>query len=206
MIEWNDYAREAVSTAIYPGRGMKLGLLYATQGLRGEAGEVCEHGKKLLRDDAGQLTSERRSKFQKELGDVCWYASAVAFEARFELGNAMIRDPLNYPEQLNYVGRGTAIGINYATARLHSATAKVGDYALYVMPHVLEDGANWVEALDQGQQIRANIRTALSHVMFWVLDVCVSTDLSLGMVMRANLEKLKDRKERGVLQGGGSER
>jgi len=206
MIQWNEYAEAAASSAIYPGRGMKLGLLYATQGLRGEAGEVCEHGKKLLRDDGGQLTNERRGKFQKELGDVCWYASAVAFEARFHLGDAVIRDPLNYPEQLNYVGRGTAIGINYATARLHSATAKVGDFALYVMPHVLEDGVVWCDVIDQGRVIRTNIRTALSHVMFWVQEACVSTDLSLDMVMRANLEKLADRKARGVLQGGGSER
>jgi NTP pyrophosphatase (non-canonical NTP hydrolase) len=206
MIEWNDYASEAVGTAIYPGRGMKLGLLYATQGLRGEAGEVCEHGKKMLRDDAGQLTSERRGKLQKELGDVCWYAASVAFEARFELGKAVIRDIKNYPEQLTYTGRGTVIGTNYAMARLHSATAKVGDYALYVMPHVLEDGDVWVEKLDQGRVIQGNIRTALSHVMFWVMEVCASTDLSLDMAMRANLEKLADRKARGVLQGGGSNR
>jgi len=206
MIEWNDYADAAVSTAIYPGRGMKLGLLYATQGLRGEAGEVCEHGKKLLRDDGGQLTAERRGQFQKELGDVCWYAAAVGFESRFELGSATIRDQKDWPEQLNYVGRGTAIGINYATARMHSATAKAGDFALRVMPYVLEDGQNWTEAIDQGRKIRASIRTSIAHVMFWASEVCVATDLSLAMVMRANLEKLADRRDRGVLQGGGSER
>lgn len=206
MIEWNDYAIGATKTAVYPGRGNKLGLLYATQGLRGEAGEVCEHGKKILRDDAGQLTHERRGSLQKELGDVCWYAATVAFESRFQLADAVIRDPKNYPEQLNYVGRGTVIGTNYAMARLHSACAKVGDFALYVMPHVLEDGDVWVDKIDQGKAIRANIRTALSHVMFWMIELCRSTDLSLDMVMRANLEKLADRKERGVLGGGGSNR
>lgn len=206
MIEWNEYATGAIALAIYPGMRAKLGLLYTTQGLRGEAGEVCEHGKKMLRDDAGQLTKERRVLLQKELGDVCWYAAAVAFESRIELAAAVISDPKNYPEQLNYVGRGTVIGINYAMARLHSACAKVGDFALYVMPHVLEDGDVWVDKIDQGSFIRANIRTALSHVMFWMLEVCKSTDLSLDMVMRANLEKLADRKERGVLGGGGSDR
>lgn len=206
MIEWDNYASAAVESAIYPGRGMKLGLLYATQGLRGEAGEVCEQAKKILRDDGAQLTNERRGKFQKELGDVCWYAAAVASEARFTLGSTEISDLMSYPEQLNYVGRGTAIGIVYATARLHSATAKVGDFALYVMPHVLEDGAYWVDAIDQGTVIRLNIRTALSHVMFWVKEVCEGTDLSLDMVMRANLEKTKSRKARGTLQGDGSER
>ena len=206
MIEWNDYATKAVSTAIYPGSSMKLGLLYVTQGLRGESGEVCEEGKKLLRDDGGQLGQARRDKFQKELGDVCWYAAAVARESRFEFGKAVIRDQKNWPEQLTYKGRGTAIGINYATARMHSACAKVGDFALYVMPHAIADGASWVTEIDQGRTIQANIRTALSHVMFWVLEVCTSTDLSLDMVMRANLEKLADRKARGVLGGGGSER
>lgn len=206
MIDWNEYGELARRLAIYPGRGMKLGLLFATQGLRGEAGEVCEQAKKLLRDDGGQLTSERRARFQGELGDLCWYAAAVAAECNFLLGGTAITDPLNYPEQLNYVGRGTAIGINYACARLHSATAKVGDFALHVMPHVLEDGDFWVDAIDQGQKIRASIRTGISHVMFWVNEVCRDTDISLDMVMRANLETLNSRQARGVLQGDGSTR
>jgi NTP pyrophosphatase (non-canonical NTP hydrolase) len=206
MIEWDDYASQAAGTAIYPGRGMKLGLLYAAQGLRGEAGEVCELGKKLLRDDGGQLTAERRGKYQKELGDVCWYASQVAFECRFKLSETILRDPLNYPEQLTYVNRGGPIGINYASARLHTSAAKTGDFVLNVMPYVLDDGASWIDTIDQGRTIRASIRTGVSHVMFWVVELCTSVEISIDAVMRMNLEKLERRQEEGLLQGDGSER
>ena len=46
----------------------------------GEAGEVAEHAKKAIRDDAGTVTDERRAAMAKELGDVLWYVSQLASE------------------------------------------------------------------------------------------------------------------------------
>ncbi len=74
------YAGRAVSTAIYPGAGTFGGLTYAALGLNGEAGELAEHVKKAMRDDGAVLTPERRVKLVAELGDVLWYAAAVARE------------------------------------------------------------------------------------------------------------------------------
>lgn len=206
MIDWNDYAEQVHALVIYPGRGTKLGLLFASQGLRGEGGEVVEQAKKLLRDDGGQLSAERRGRFQGELGDVCWYAAALCFECGFELASTALTDPLDYPEQLTYVNRGGPIGINYASGKLHSTTAKTGDYALHVMPYVLPDGARWYDSIDQGRTIKAGIHTGVSHVMFWVSELCTSVEISLDLAMRANLKKLHSRQERGVLQGDGSNR
>ncbi len=78
-----DYQRDAGRTAIYPGAGKNL--LYPTLGLCGEAGEVAEKVKKMLRDDAGLLTAERRAALGAELGDVLWYVAQVATEAGLEL-------------------------------------------------------------------------------------------------------------------------
>lgn len=61
------------------------GLTYAILGLNGEAGELAEHLKKMLRDDAGVLTEERRAALKKELGDQFWYVCAVARELGFSL-------------------------------------------------------------------------------------------------------------------------
>lgn len=60
----------AKSTAVYPAH---CGMPYCALGLAGETGEVVEHVKKMLRDDGGVPTEERRDKIQKELGDVLWY-------------------------------------------------------------------------------------------------------------------------------------
>lgn len=53
-------------------------LVYCSLGLAGEAGEVVENTKKLLRDDNTQLTEQRREKIISELGDVLWYVANLA--------------------------------------------------------------------------------------------------------------------------------
>ena len=78
-----DYQVRSRATAVYPGAGENL--LYPTLGLCGEAGEVAEKVKKMLRDDAGVLTPERRAALAAELGDVLWYVAQVATEAGLEL-------------------------------------------------------------------------------------------------------------------------
>ncbi len=82
-MDLRDYQRESRATAVYPGAGDNL--TYPALGLCGEAGEVAEKVKKLLRDDAGVLTDERREALAGELGDVLWYLAQVATEARLDL-------------------------------------------------------------------------------------------------------------------------
>ena len=78
-MELADYQQRSRATAVYPNAGGDL--LYPTLGLCGEAGEVAEKVKKMLRDDAGVLTDERRAALAAELGDVLWYLAQVATEA-----------------------------------------------------------------------------------------------------------------------------
>jgi NTP pyrophosphatase (non-canonical NTP hydrolase) len=77
------YQRLSRRTATYPGAGENI--VYPTLGLAGEAGEVAEKVKKLLRDDGGVLSEERRAALSAELGDVLWYVAQVATEAGLEL-------------------------------------------------------------------------------------------------------------------------
>jgi NTP pyrophosphatase (non-canonical NTP hydrolase) len=79
----SDYQHRSRATAVYPQAGDNL--LYPTLGLCGEAGEVAEKVKKMLRDDGGVLSDERREALGKELGDVLWYVAQVATEAGLEL-------------------------------------------------------------------------------------------------------------------------
>lgn len=51
---------------------------YYAVAVAGEAGEILEHVKKNLRDDGGELSSERREKIIKEMGDVLWYLAVCA--------------------------------------------------------------------------------------------------------------------------------
>jgi NTP pyrophosphatase (non-canonical NTP hydrolase) len=82
---FNQYQLRAGMTAIYPNRGDNL--YYPALGLAGEAGEVCEKIKKVMRDKDGKLNSEDRTMLIKELGDVLWYVSAIADELDAFLGD-----------------------------------------------------------------------------------------------------------------------
>lgn len=58
----------------------KLSWVYPALGLSGEAGEVSEKLKKILRDKNGIVSSEDKKAIEKELGDVLWYINAIAVD------------------------------------------------------------------------------------------------------------------------------
>ena len=74
-MDFDTYQDSAEDTATYPGQGENTGLMYAALGLASEAGEVAGKVKKAWRD--GNLDIEA---IEAELGDVLWYAAAVATE------------------------------------------------------------------------------------------------------------------------------
>jgi len=78
-----DYQHKACSTAIFP---KETALAYLTLGLAGEAGEIANKAKKIIRDGDN---SAKRSEITKELGDVCWYIAVLAQELGVNLGKVM---------------------------------------------------------------------------------------------------------------------
>lgn len=74
----NEYQEKAKATAVYPAMGQNYS--YPALGLVGEAGEVAEKIKKIIRDQDGKLTEENKVEIGKELGDVLWYIAIMAEE------------------------------------------------------------------------------------------------------------------------------
>lgn len=82
MNEYQDIARR---TAIYQDP-----IVYPALGLAGEAGEVAEKIKKLIRDKGGvaglsSIEEEDRIAVAKEIGDVLWYVANIAQDLGFRL-------------------------------------------------------------------------------------------------------------------------
>jgi NTP pyrophosphatase (non-canonical NTP hydrolase) len=75
---FEEYQKQARTTAIYPDLGKNF--IYPTLGLVGEAGEIAEKIKKVLRDGNGEITDEKRGELNKELGDVLWYIANLSVE------------------------------------------------------------------------------------------------------------------------------
>lgn len=103
--EWptlDNYQTVAIKSAIYPGRGTSLGLIYVALKGAGEAGEFAENVGKAMRDDVlfsqvdddvfivESLTDERRRKLILELGDQLWYLAAKATELNIKLSDVAI--------------------------------------------------------------------------------------------------------------------
>lgn len=82
-MNFNQYQKESRKTAIYPKKGKNF--IYPTLGLVGESGEVAEKIKKILRDDNGLVSKEKKKEIEKELGDVLWYLAQVATELNLSL-------------------------------------------------------------------------------------------------------------------------
>ena len=80
---FEDYQAKARQTAIYPNKDNNF--IYPTLGLVGEAGEVAEKMKKVLRDNDGIITEEKREEITKELGDVLWYIANLSKELNVSL-------------------------------------------------------------------------------------------------------------------------
>jgi len=64
-----------------------LSTLYCTLGLLGEAGEIAEKMKKIIRDKNCDINSEDSILLQKETGDCVWYTGAMAGELDTTLEN-----------------------------------------------------------------------------------------------------------------------
>ena len=82
-MEMNSYQDAARKTAAYPDVGSKP--IYPTLGLTGEAGEVADKVKKVIRDRGGVFDADTREAIKLELGDVLWYVAQLASELGYDL-------------------------------------------------------------------------------------------------------------------------
>lgn len=60
-------------------------LIYTSNALAGEVGEVCNEVKKWARDDKQVMTYERQEKIAHELGDCLWYLTQLAQDIGYDL-------------------------------------------------------------------------------------------------------------------------
>ena len=88
-MDFNTYQIETRKKAVYPDVGNNF--IFPTLGLVGEAGEIAEKVKKLIRDKntatPQTVTSSDREEIQKELGDVLWYLAQLASEFKLSLND-----------------------------------------------------------------------------------------------------------------------
>ena len=53
--------------------------------MAGEAGEVADKVKKVIRDNNSEFTSETKAEIAKEIGDVLWYCATLSKDLGYTL-------------------------------------------------------------------------------------------------------------------------
>ena len=89
-MDFKTYQKQARLTAQYPNLGSNN--IYPTLGLVGEAGEVAEKVKKVIRDNNYVVDIESKKGIKKELGDVLWYLSNLCTEFNFSLEEVALQN------------------------------------------------------------------------------------------------------------------
>lgn len=78
----NEYQQKALETAIY---SKEYKIIYPALGMCGEAGEVADKVKKVIRDNHKEFTPEKKGEIAKEIGDVLWYCATLAHDLGYSL-------------------------------------------------------------------------------------------------------------------------
>ena len=89
-MDFKTYQKKARETAQYPDLGSNN--IYPTLGLVGEAGEVAEKVKKVIRDNNGIFDEQSKIGIKKELGDVLWYIANLCTEFEFNMDDVALQN------------------------------------------------------------------------------------------------------------------
>ena len=99
MVDFNSYQRSAVTTAIYPDQHK---ITYPALGMAGEAGEVANKVKKIMRDGTFD-----REAIADEVGDCLWYIAALSRDLNINMHDLAMK---NLEKLYGRKARGTLQG------------------------------------------------------------------------------------------------
>lgn len=199
MNTFSAYEAAALTTAVYPGQGGPLGLMYVALKGAGEAGEFAQH---LVEDRAIPV-----DLLKKEIGDEFWYCAAKARELGTTLGELLGSDVIETVEEtLDF----TTVSVRHLAL---VGAAQAGQFAEQVGKAIRDDGMGAVEFSSEGprelgpstkriEQLRQLLADHVEHLV----QKARALDTSLAEIGAANIAKLQDRKDRGVLGGSGDNR
>src|SRR6267142_4658097 len=83
-ITFGEYQKRALTTVISHNDSFR-DTLHWVLGINGEAGEVAEKVKKIIRDKNGVMSKQDKLELGKELGDVLWYLAVFAHDLGLSL-------------------------------------------------------------------------------------------------------------------------
>jgi len=103
-MQGNDYQQWTRTVARYP---EEQGINYTILGLVGEAGEVADKYKKVIRDAEGFMGEAAKEAIVKEVSDVAWYLARLSDELGVTLEDLF---SINFEKLMDRKDRGVLRG------------------------------------------------------------------------------------------------
>lgn len=178
-MNWNHYQQEALTTAIYP---LEREVDYTVLGLVSEIAELVE-----VKGDPALAWMVRVANYKKEAGDCFWYVAAVA-------------DALSEPLDELVVHVGEDSHWTDLPEIIDALVAKAG-FLAGLSKKAIRDDEGLVTSARREQMLNT-----LSDILYQLHRLCQALSSTPEAITSANLNKLADRKSRGVLQGAGDNR
>lgn len=192
MKTFSEYEAAALSTAIYPGQGTFMGLVYASLKASGEAGEFAGHYL-----NRGVDTETREQAMIKEVGDELWYVAAKARELGTSLADLLVFNDIDAFE--GYAMRGQVSSLPLGALALQGCEL-AGAFSEQLGKSLRDDA----------QEITEERREKLTLYLYAHAQNLAQKADALGYklsdIAQRNVDKLLDRKARGVLGGSGDNR
>ena len=192
-LKFNEYQNAARRTAIYPNKGRNI--FYPVLGLMNEISEL----------DQKIFSKEFYvSQIHGEAGDVLWYVSNVVSEMGGSLDKIFYETTDTFNEyQQEFMLQNTYFKEeqNFRVILLMKHMLKTAGLIAGIVKKAHRDNN---DTLTVGAKIR--IEVCLANIVNDLAMVLSLHAVSFDYVAKMNLRKLKDRQERGVLQGSGDNR
>ncbi|MDX2007437.1 MAG: nucleoside triphosphate pyrophosphohydrolase family protein [Meiothermus sp.] len=98
------------------------------------------------------------------------------------------------------------LGLLYTVLKLAGEAGEVSEKVGKVIRDDMKDASSLITGLPLRQEVREALRKELGDVLWYVAATAYELGYSLEEVALVNQAKLRDRAERGVLQGSGDNR
>ena len=193
-MDMTDYIIDSSRTAIYPYKGTMGGLTYVLLGLGGEAGEVSEIIKKMMRDDNPVDVPRLKS----EIGDMLWYWSQIMIETSGKFEPEFDADKL---QEEVYTSLNVPVPEFNTPQWIQNQTTFFKHF--YICYGQMNKAAMKVDS--QEDYTKACQEIAQLNVEVIKIIGCFLTNIGVKVseAMQGNLDKLSARMAAGKLQGSG---
>jgi len=210
-----EYIEKASETAIYPYKDDFWGLDYCITGLVGECGEVYNKLKKSIRSDNWELKEDKKNELAGEIGGCFWYVSQCLRELKVQgelleisvdtFGNEIHQqykdsfdsDYTNDVIRLKLLMNKIIKSLNEILLKEESFFANIGSEDVWKDKEARDKESN-----EFAQQITQQINLIFSCLCIFSKEM----GYDVNDVMQRNLDVLKSRQERDVIEGNGDNR